>query len=100
MRSLTGTSVDLDVVSGDQLHLFSDSKGPPQVDVTSVSASSSSKDSEPKMGKSAKESLRRLSSSHSKDFADADSIELETISVKEGPVGAEDLLKLSTTEDE
>lgn len=49
VRSLTGTSVDLDVVSGDQLHLFSDSKGPPQVDVTSVSASSSSKDSEPKM---------------------------------------------------
>lgn len=66
--------------------------------MTSVSASSCPKDSEPNVvGQSAKESLRKLSNSQSKDLEDA--IELDTISVTEGPVIDAEAEELPTFQD-
>ncbi|KAJ8036911.1 hypothetical protein HOLleu_17576 [Holothuria leucospilota] len=92
VRSLTGTSSDLDSVGGSQWPLFSESKGPPQVNMNPALASSSPKDMDLEMGKSAKESLRKLSHSHSKDsmMTDPDAIELDTLSLTEGASQPED----------
>lgn len=92
VRSLTGTSSDLDSVGGSQWPLFSESKGPPQVNMNPALASSSPKDMDLEMGKCAKESLRKLSHSHSKDsmMTDPDAIELDTLSLTEGASQPED----------